>query len=212
MTAIALGSTNLYAAWTGTVYYTPDGRSCATTYVNASPGASCEVKPFCEGKPLCTACESGGKACDGNGQCKTGKDLITQICNQLGITYENQRTPSCSDGRCGVVIEYDITRVTHSCDSVSLGGANLTETITTDEGCLPGGVEIGPGCPISSDNTLSCKDNYSICGPSSNFPSGTCTEVYTQKLFVGTCLAETRTITFKITKTSTSCSGTVTRN
>jgi hypothetical protein len=122
MTAIAPGSTNLNASWTGIVHFSAGHSGCSSQNVNANPGASCEVKPFCEGKPLCTACESGGKACGGSGQCKTGKDLIPQICNQLGITYANQRTPSCSGGRCGVVIEYDITRVTHSCDSVSLGG------------------------------------------------------------------------------------------
>jgi hypothetical protein len=44
MTAIDYGSTTLYGSWTGTVYYTPDGRSCATTYVNPSPGASCDVQ------------------------------------------------------------------------------------------------------------------------------------------------------------------------
>jgi len=168
-----------------------------------------EMTVFC---PLCTACGSPGMACAGNGQCKTGRDLIPEICDQLGITYEHLRSPGCSVGDCGVDIIYDITRVTHSCDSVSLGGANLTETVTTDNGCGPGPVAPGPGCPISSDNTLSCTDHYSICGPPSNFPSGTCTEIFTQNLFVGTCLAETRAITFTITKTPTSCSGTVTRD
>jgi hypothetical protein len=47
MTAIAPGSTTLFGSWTGTVHYSagPSGRQ--TTYVNANPGASCNVEPPC---------------------------------------------------------------------------------------------------------------------------------------------------------------------
>lgn len=171
------------------------------------------VVPFCQNKPLCRACTPAGRACDGNGQCKTGVDLIPQICSQLRLTYANQTTPGCGTGACGAKIQYDVTRVTHSCDSVSLGTARVTETVTTDNGCGPGSVTTGAGCPINNDNTISgCTDVYAICGPATAYPSGGCTEVYTQKLFIGSCNAETRTITFRITKTATSCSGTATRN
>jgi hypothetical protein len=212
--AISVGFAGISCYWTGIAYVWDQlDETCVDSETEAEPSAVMEVKPFCDGKPLCTACGASGSACDGMGACRAGANLIPQICSQLGLTYANQRTPSCTDGTCGAVIEYNITKVTHSCDSISLVGAKVTETITTDNGCGPGSVQAGPGCPIDIDNTLQCKDTYSLCQPPSSFPDGTCTEVYTQKLFVGQCNAETRTITFKITKTSsTSCSGTVTRN
>jgi hypothetical protein len=130
----------------------------------------------------------------------------------LGITYANQTTPGCG-GSCGAQIRFDVTGVTHSCDAVDLAGASVTESVTTDNGCGPGSVTTGAGCPIGAGNTITgCTDTYGLCGPAAAFPIGGCTEVYTQQLFVGSCLAETRTITFTITRTATTCSGTVTRN
>jgi hypothetical protein len=43
-TCVAPGSTTLLASWTGTVYYTAGPSGCQTTFVNASPGASCDVQ------------------------------------------------------------------------------------------------------------------------------------------------------------------------
>ena len=215
-TALSAGLANIHAFFGTFSMYTWDGLECLDDNNFYDVTADSGMTVFC---PLCTACGSPGMACAENGQCKTGRDLIPEICNQLGITYANQQTPRCSGGNCGAIILYDITRVTHSCASVSLGGANLTETITTDNGCSPGPVQTGQGCAIQNDNTLlgispsgPCVDAYGICLPASSYPSGGCTEVYTQNIFVGNCLAETRTITFRITKTATSCSGTATRN
>jgi hypothetical protein len=47
MTAIAPGSTTLFGSWTGTVHYSAGPSGCQTTYVNANPGASCNVEPPC---------------------------------------------------------------------------------------------------------------------------------------------------------------------
>lgn len=41
---LAPGSTNLFGSWTGTVYYSAGPAGCQTTYVNANPGASCDVQ------------------------------------------------------------------------------------------------------------------------------------------------------------------------
>jgi hypothetical protein len=165
-------------------------------------------------KPLCAGC-SAGQACDGSGACKSGPDLIPQICNQLGITYANLTNQGCGPGLCGAQIQYQLTTVTHSCDGVDLAGAQVTERVTTDNGCTPGGVQTGAGCPIVAGNKVQpgCTDTYGLCAPASSFPAGGCTETYTQKLFVGSCNAETRTIRFTITNpTVGACSGTVTRN
>jgi hypothetical protein len=44
-TCVSPGSTTLLASWTGTVYYSAGPSGCQTTFVNASPGASCDVNP-----------------------------------------------------------------------------------------------------------------------------------------------------------------------
>jgi hypothetical protein len=195
----------------------PPPTTCAS---NCDDGNVCNGKEQCvngscasgTNASLCTACTPSGRACDGSGNCATGSSLIPKICSQLGLTYSNQVTLGCG-GACGAKIVFDITKVTHSCDSVDLAGAALTETVTTDAGCIPGGVTTGAGCPIGAGNSFSgCTDTYGLCAAAAGFPMGTCTETYTQKLFVGSCLAETRTIRFTITRTTTTCSGTVVRN
>jgi hypothetical protein len=163
-------------------------------------------------KALCTACTPGGSACDGQGGCLSGPALIPKICSQLGITYANLTSFGCGS-QCGANVRYDITSVTHSCDNIDLAGASVTESVTTDNGCTPGGVQTGPGCPIGPNNTISsCTDTYTLCANPAAFPATGCTETYTQKLFIGSCHAETRTIRFTITRSATTCSGTVTRN
>jgi hypothetical protein len=190
------------------------GSTCAPDNTQ-TPSNQCKK---CQGgtevnKALCTACTPAGNACDGNGSCESGPALIPKICSQLGITYANLTNLTCGANRCGARIQYDITRVTHSCDGIDLAGAAITESVTTDNGCGPGNVQTGAGCPIGANNTISnCTDTYGLCLPTASIPGTGCTETYTQKLFVGSCHAETRTIRFVITKTATSCSGTVTRN
>ena len=128
------------------------------------------------------------------------------------ITYANQSTLGCG-ARCGAKIQFDVTRVTATGSGCpSLNGLRVTESVTTDNGCGPGSVTTGAGCPIGPGGAVTgCTDVYALCLSPASVPMGGCTEAYTQRLFVGGQHAETRTITFRLTKTSTACSGTVTR-
>jgi hypothetical protein len=164
-------------------------------------------------RSLCTTCSPAGKACDGNGSCVTGQALIPQICSQIGLNYSNQRNEGCPAGTCGAGIRFDVSSVTHSCDAVDLVGASVTEVVTNDHGCFSVNVQGGVGCTVAAGNSIpNCTDIYQGCGPAAIFPIGTCTETITQQLFVGSCHAETRTITITITRTAASCTGTVARN
>jgi hypothetical protein len=133
------------------------------------------------------------------------------------ITYANLKKPGCGGTHCGAKVEYDITRVRargSGCPP-TLRGLRLTETVTTDGGCAPGAVTTGPGAVIGPRGRITgITDTYGLCAPPATFPARGCTERYTQRLFVGGVLAETRTITFRITKAygvPGKCSGTVTR-
>lgn len=128
------------------------------------------------------------------------------------ITYANQSNVGCGS-QCGAQIRFDITRVTATGSGCpSLQGLRVTESVTTDNGCGPGNVQTGAGCPIGAGGAVSnCTDTYGLCAPATYFPIGGCTEVYTQQLSVGGQHAETRTITFRISRTSAACGGTVTR-
>jgi hypothetical protein len=140
------------------------------------------------------------------------------------ITYANQRSLACTGGRCGAKIQYDVTAVNATGDGCppTLTGYSVAEDVTTDNGCGPGSVETGAGCPIQADGTvLHCRDTYALCLSPGSVPAGGCTEVYTQRLWIispgtsGTSsgtLAETRTITFRLTNAGGTCSGTVTRS
>jgi hypothetical protein len=177
-------------------------------------GTQCVPKPLCTScTPQGSTCTPPGYACDGSGSCERAQNLIPQIVGQLGITYANQSTSGCSPGSCGAGIQYDVTGVTHSCDSIDMQGANVTESVTTDNGCGPGSVTTGPGCPVSCGNSVAgCTDTYSLCGPPGAFPPGGCTETYTQNLYVDGHLVETHSIVFTITFPGGTCTGTVTRN
>ena len=137
------------------------------------------------------------------------------------ISYANLRNTGCGAGMCGAQIVYDITQacgVGFGCPPID--GLRLTESVTTDNGCGPGSVTTGAGCPIHSHppylptcgEITGCTDTYALCGPAAALPAGGCTEKYTQQLFVGGILAETHTITFTITKTGAGCSGAVSRS
>ena len=134
------------------------------------------------------------------------------------VTYANQHTQACDGGRCGAGIVYDITRVTATgsgCPS-TLNGLTVTEVVTNDHGCTPGNVQGGAGCAIGAGGVVqNCTDTYSFClGPASQarLPAAGCTETVTQQLFVGGVLAETHLIRFPMTKTGSSCTGTVNRS
>jgi hypothetical protein len=141
-------------------------------------------------------------------------------CN-YAISYQNIRRPGCGAGQCGAQIVYDVTGVTATgtgCPA-TLDGLRVTETVATDNGCGPGTVTTGAGCPIEEHPPMmpghgvvrNCTDTYGLCGPAGAFPAAGCTETYTQSLSVGGVLAETRTIRFTISRTGGGCSGTVTR-
>ncbi|MEX6688158.1 hypothetical protein QTN47_11665 [Danxiaibacter flavus] len=129
------------------------------------------------------------------------------------ITYSNIQKPGCAADKCGAKIIYDVSKVEATGASCpSLKGLKVTESVTTDNGCTPGGVKTGAGCDIGDNGEVkNCTDTYAFCTSAANIKEGGCTEIYTQKLFVGGVLAETRTITFKFTKSGGTCSATVDR-
>jgi hypothetical protein len=133
----------------------------------------------------------------------------------FAITYANLSTPGCAVGQCGAQIQFDVTNVTATGSGcpATLEGLRVTEAVTTDNGCGPGTVTTGAGCRIGPGGAVAagCTDTYGLCGPERAFPAAGCTERYTQQLFVGGTLAETRTITFTITRSAAGCSGTVAR-
>jgi hypothetical protein len=181
-------------------------------------GSDCVPSPLCV-QSSCTA----GSACDGSGSCKTGRDLIPMITDRLSLAYANQQTLSCAaedPAFCGPIIQFAITRVNNSCDSTDVAGALLTEELTSDHGCgtpvdFPIETCVTNGtCPtVEAGNRLPAGvvDKYELCARPSVLPAGTCTEHFTQKIFLDGVLIETHTITFTITNTATACSGTATR-
>jgi hypothetical protein len=66
------------------------------------------------------------------------------------ISYNNIRNTGCGAGQCGAQIVYDVTGVTATGSGcpASLNGLMVTEAVTTDNGCGPGAVTTGAGCPI----------------------------------------------------------------
>jgi hypothetical protein len=64
---------------------------------------------------------------------------------------------------------------------------------------LPGGAQLLPL------HNFHASDIYALAGPPAAFPNGTCTETYTQRLNVGSCLVETVRITFTVTRNGSQC-------
>jgi hypothetical protein len=133
------------------------------------------------------------------------------------ITYANQHAVGCNEGQCGAGLVYDITGVTATgsgCPS-TLNGLTVTEVVTNDHGCSPANVQGGAGCPIGAGGTVqNCTDTYRVCLGSTSqarIPAAGCTETITQQLFVGGVLAETHLIRFPLTKSGSTCTGTVNR-
>jgi len=168
----------------------------------------CEAKDDCHKcdannqvvpKDLCVSCKPSGSACDGNGACTAGKDLIPKICDGLGVTYGNDAGMACAPGKCGAKVKYSVTTVTHNCDSIDMVGARVTEKVTTDHGCSAEEPTTGSGCPVLAGNKLGgCQDVYGLCMSPLAVPGRSCEEVYTQVIYVGSCRAVERTITFTI--------------
>lgn len=173
----------------------------------------------CVNRKLCKTCNNApGEACDGQGTCRPGKDLIPLFCGQpgqeLGIVVANPVASQCPAGECGGMLHIDYRKVTHHCDSVDLFGSQMSETVTSDHHCSKKNQTIGGPCDVVGGNLLiNCTDDFFLCSQTSAVPVPfQCTETVTQKLFVGGCLAETHTIQFTIVRTASGCSGTATRN
>jgi hypothetical protein len=166
------------------------------------------VKCVPDDKAFCKSCATG-KGCDGEGLCKTGKELIPKICRQIKL--DDAKAPRfCPAGRCGAGITRTISRVVHSCDHVDLGGSKLTERISVvSKGCLQSEEIIGLGCLVPSGNSFTdCSDRISMCVSPEVLAVGECKQIYTQEIHLDECLVETNTITFTLTKSATSCFGT----
>ena len=133
-------------------------------------------------------------------------------CRVLSITYANQMNLGCTNGRCGASTVFSITGVV-VCPGDNCNGAQITEAVVTDAGCIPGGVNTGAGCPVGAGNTVAnCTDTYSLCAAAAAYPVA-CTETYTQSLSVDGTLAQTCKIVFMIANPKGGpCTGTVTRS
>lgn len=177
---------------------------------------------LCEPQKLCQSCGGGSKACDGQGQCLTGQQLIPQICGGLDYTETPPVYGRCSTvpdlrgvtGLCDVqAIAVIYNSVKNNCNNVDLMGGDWNETVTSDYGCgSAGGVKQG-SCRIEAGNSLAspgfrCTDYYYVCPLADDIPEGsTCTETLTQEAFIGKCHIRTKKIIFTITKKDDHCSG-----
>jgi hypothetical protein len=188
------------------------------------------VKCVPDAGALCRSCTPGaGKACDGEGHCVNGQDLIPKICSQLHIVIKNRtsipRTDPvvteqlrCKPDDCYAGFREELTQVTHSCDHVSLQGARLTEIVTSESslGCPSVDNVVGRGCAVDSQNALIgihgvCKDTHALCVPTYQlrFEQGTCTIKQHQEIYVSSCLVMKRDIVFTFTRNPGGCSASV---
>jgi hypothetical protein len=177
----------------------------------------------CLSRKLCKTCNSSSGACDGQGLCHPGRDLIPFFCNQpgytMGVVAANPITSQCSSTngtKCGGMLHVDYTKVTNTCNNVDLFGSQMTETVTSDHKCTPKNtsINVGAGCAVVAASLLiKCFDDYYLCADLDGVPIPyACTETYTQRLFIGGCLAETHFIKLTITRSANgSCSGDVIR-
>jgi putative peptidoglycan binding protein len=113
---------------------------------------------------------------------------------------------------CGSVFTYGYPRLIQkgSYCPISIGGAKLTEVVTSD-GAVSGKSSVRTGdCPIGTDGTMpECRDTYGICLPSkqvlSKLHGGHATETFTQQLFVQGLLIETHQIKFNFMREGPFC-------
>jgi hypothetical protein len=193
-------------------------------YPNACPDCYKCTGDLCVPKPLCEFCDhSPGNACDGFGDCLSGRQLIPFICDRLSLAYTKLDQHQCQvdpiDGGpdyCGAVLVIAYTRVEVNCALVDLAGATITESVVSDHGC--GSPERfrpaqGGTLTVKTGNDLTgYGDRYAFCALISKL-EGDCVETYTQtQPFDGTDCVKTVKISFALHKTGSDCSGTVTRN
>jgi hypothetical protein len=174
----------------------------------------------CVPKELCAFCSEPGAACDGDGNCASGVQLLPKICKRLTTTVT--QAPSFTCTRCGVGVWRTYVRVDPHCQNVSLTGTTLHEDVT------PQGTPDLPGIPACSSNpnrlagltcpikgTMPtdpvtggpCNDHVDLCGDADVFPMGKCAERIKQVISVDGCEVETHIFTFIVTRTATSCNG-----
>jgi hypothetical protein len=196
---------------------------CPECSICRDPPCKCDIP-----KDLCTSCSPAGSACDGEHSCKTGKDLIPKICDQLSMGSTNYRRRQCADppidprldgdiggpDTCGGVLIIEYTKVEHNCDSIDLKGAKIEEEVNSDHGCgSPQDFKPDQGGTfiVQEGNRIGGGDAYSFCGPARFFPVGTtCTETYTQQQKIEGCTRKV-TIAFTITTSTTGCTSSTTR-
>ena len=116
---------------------------------------------------------------------------------------------------CGAAIRINLLSVSASgrgCPT-KLEGLKVTETVKGNSSCVPKSYVWPPHIPClirSGGKLKGCTDTLTLCGYTDALRRS-CTEVVTQKVFVGGELAETHTITFTLKKSGKSCKGTVSR-
>jgi hypothetical protein len=170
---------------------------------------------FCSN--LCTSCTPAGNACDGQGNCKTGRDLIPLIYSQLSIPYTAPTNGNCVRSTdCGVVKTYSLGPVTHNCDSIDMKGAVTEEGIEVIKNTCLGNVDItiGLACTVTAGNILKglagiCTDTYGICVVPALIPANGCEVVWKQQVRLDNYVCTFHTVQFVFTKTPGSCTATV---
>jgi len=188
---------------------------------NDCPDCQDCIGPKCINRPLCQACNNApGDACNGQGACLTGKELIPYICKQpdqrISIVTGDPVNLACEADECGAKLQVNYIKVTNTCNNVNLQGTQLTELVAvSNKKCT---LQTGVGtlaCNVLPGGFLTlCQDNYFLCIKTSEVPKPyQCQQINAQQLLVDGCTVETHTITMSITRNADgTCSGTVTRN
>jgi hypothetical protein len=173
----------------------------------------------CVPKDLCAFCSEIGAACDGDGSCASGAQLLPKLCAKKKLTTSVTQAPSFTCKKCGVGVWRTYDRVDPHCQSVSLTGTTLHEDVSLQEtpGIPPCSIdpkrEAGLNCPLKGTMPTDpvtggpCNDHVEICGDAIAYPMGTCAERIKQVISVDGCEVETHIFTFIMTRTATSCSG-----
>ncbi len=207
-----------------------NGSPQSTGSPNACPTCTQCTGSQCAPQPACVQCGSVN-ACDGQGHCDTGVQLLPQICKQVSMVSASSGTTPCSDlpeaaaigATCGAVMQIFYEKVNVSdCGNLDLVGATLHEVITTVHGCSLKDPKIGT-CSVTAGNILGrpdlglpCSDTYFFCAQPAAVPVSppySCIQQYTQEIYLGACLLETHVIQIKLTNSvAGGCQGSVTRN
>jgi hypothetical protein len=190
---------------------------------NSCPDCTACTGSQCAPSQICTACNgSPGNACNGQGHCDTGLQLLLQLCSRVTLNEADAGPITCGQvpelsrysGLCGGAygVTYSGVSLNPACANLVLDGAPLTEEITTDNGCGPGEIPPG-GCVVQNGNRLArqgdrCRDYYYVCKPAASLPNGySCKEILSQKIFIGPCLVATHTVVVTIDNQSGDCTG-----